>query len=97
MWSILCTGGQEFISKVLCLFCFENHTTEGRGGAKGKQIAKQSTRTETLTLQIPIPLYYKLQILTFLGLTCVYLITTTLHGFFIVIFWNHFDTNIHCY
>ena len=43
------------VSKVQCLFCYENCTTEGRGVEKGGSANLKRKHTEPLAEEIPNP------------------------------------------
>ena len=45
------------MSKVQCLFCFENCTPEGRGGGKGGSANFKTRQTEPFILEYPAPVY----------------------------------------
>ena len=46
------------MSKVQCVFCFENYTTERRGGEKGGSANFKTKHPEPLTQEVPPALYY---------------------------------------
>ena len=54
-----CTTGVKLFlgSKVLCMFCFEICTPEGRGGEKGGSTNFKTKHTEPFTQEIPSALH----------------------------------------